>query len=323
LLAIQKERVTQNKKKPTMTPCGVMTPAQPPAQPPTESSETEEWIWVKRYMRTVEDQRFGEDLQAKQAEEFFKDYMKMVEGRKKRQTERELCRLMWAWIVLKRRHERRHRKGKDVEKIEATTPTRKVKARTPESPSNPADELRTTSKELLQTEMDNEIKQAAMEEQPQARIIWLKQRKRELEQSFHKSQIKHHRVEFQGVLNDIKRRKGMNGKLSVIIQQLKRKPKKKRYESVFEAALLEDWEGWGAEADEADWYTGWYDWHDNNQPAVTKQKTIMKQDAEEIKARYRMTMMAADKAIQDARAATATTDENSNSYFWHRGRPPE
>jgi hypothetical protein len=278
--------------------------------------------------------------QVSDAIEIFTDYMKMIDGRKRRQTEAEKCKLKLAWMILRRRHERRH---EQAETIAVATPPRKIKTRSPESPTNPMEELRMTHKEINA-------------EEKQAKIARLKQRKRTLERSFHETQINQHRVKFkfQAVLNEIKTRKGMNGKISVIIKQLKmmhkNKQKKKRYESIFEAALLEDWEGWGAEADEADWYddkydwydAGWYDWQDDNQPAVpavTTQKATTKETQQprkqytELQRKYTKLMTAANRALVEADEAVeqpyhwfrdTTMDENDNNhYFWHRGRPPE
>jgi hypothetical protein len=324
----------------------------------TETMESqEEWAWVKRVMGTVPVGDGSEEEQAEQAVGLFKDYTKMVDGRKKRQTERELCRLMWAWLVLRRRHERREKKISEgsimIKTAGATllgTPKRVNKTATPRSPTNPIEELRQATE--AQTNSMEEERILRNEE----KIERLKQRKRELERGLYTSQIKHHSVKFQGVLTDIKRRKGLNGKVSVIIRQLKRKPKKKRYESVFEAALLEDWEGWGVEADWDDWNwnendeadtypmraeTERFDWYDNNQPEVKatkekKQLTAQEKRAISLRYKYRNAILAADKVMQDAQEAidqpspwfgeyeAEITDGNDNNhYFWHRGRPPE
>jgi hypothetical protein len=247
-------------------------------------------------------------------------------------------------MVLKNRYEKRQKQGNNKIKmmdITVTTPLRiRGLEKQPKSPNNPIDEMEEahkTTRELWNSE----------EGQAQERIASLKQRKRMLERGLHTSLINHHRVTFQGVLNDIKKGKGMNGKVSVIIRQLKKKPKKKRYKSVFEAALLEDWEGWGTKADWYDWHENntveaeWYDWRDDNQPVATatatkkaKQLTIQEKKKVSLRHQYRQTILEADRVLYEAQEAikqpapwveaTAATDGNDNNhYFWHRGRPPE
>jgi hypothetical protein len=116
----------------------------------------------------------------------------MVDGRKKRQTERELCRLMWAWIVLKRRHERRQerrnltatlpQKEASMKKDVSKPPRQTNKPGMPRSPTNPMDETRITSRSMKsRTKFQEELWQQC-----------LRQRKRILEREFRSSKIKAH-----------------------------------------------------------------------------------------------------------------------------------
>jgi hypothetical protein len=137
--------------------------------------EEEEGAWIKclgaqedwiHFRRQVE-YKSKEEEEVTQAVDICKDYLKMVDGRKKRQTEKKLCKLMWAWIVLKRRHERRQ-KWRNVtapppsleaeERVEmikvATTPTRKMKATLPKSPTNPIEE---THRPSMETTAETEV----------------------------------------------------------------------------------------------------------------------------------------------------------------------
>jgi hypothetical protein len=308
------------------------------------------YAWVNRFMNPV-DYKCEEDDQAAQAVELYKDYMNMVEGRKKRHTERELCRLWWAWIVLRRRHERRVRTSKmetviswkRTAKATASTPPRK-QIRQPESPSNPIEELRMARKA-------NRIE----EHNKQMKIACLKRRKVNLERWFHLKMIKQHKIGFQKVLTEVEKGRTPRqikkiNKKNKKKRKKKKQKKEKRYKTVEEAAFWEDWEGW--ESDEMEIYQEeiedqlieWIEWCnsdveaegydclDNNQPAVTTTEAPKKQYTD-MERKYIKIMTAAQRAITEATIAVETPfywfrdetmDEvDNNHYFWHRGRPPE
>jgi hypothetical protein len=348
ILAINNNRVqtkTNKKQQPTMTPASSVMERSKTAKEQTdqEGEEADEEAWDKcfgaalqeewlRFRRQVE-HKSKEDEQAEQGVALFKDYLKMVDGRKKRQTESELCKLLCAWIVLKRRHERRQKwrsvtaqdservemiegattptrktnmiegaaettprttnkkESREDTKIEVATPTRRMKARTPESPTNPIEELR-----------------QATEAQWQIRIADLRSKKRTLERWFHASQIKIHQVRYKRVLEEATK------------QAMARQKKQQ---------ILKSNSNQQVDAE-------WYDWQSNNQPTVTAKTQQLMKKRITLQYKYRQTILVADRALYEAQEAieqpfpwfeaTVTTDEeedDNNYYFWHRGRPPE
>jgi hypothetical protein len=320
--------------------------------PEATANSKEEYKWVKRFISPV-DYKCNEDDQAKQAVELYKDYMKMVDGRKKRHTEREYCRLWWAWIVLKRRHERRQRASATKQKRQqetsamVSTPPRK-KTRQPESPSNHIDELKmaiNTTKatigkyENIMEEFHRELKRTC-----------LKRKKVNLERWFRVKMIEQHKIGFQKVLIEVEKgktpRQIMRKEKKIRNKKNKNKKKEKRFKTVEEAAFWEDWEGW--ESDEIESYEeeiedqlmAWINWCeeveaeddclDNNQPTVTTEKSKQYTDMER---KYLKVMAAAQRALTEATIAVETPfywfrdetmdDVDNNYYFWHRGRPLE
>jgi hypothetical protein len=231
--------------------------------------------------------------------------MLMVEGRKTRQTERELCRLMWAWIVLRRRHERRAKKiaAKAAERkmIEAATPPRKTKAPPTEikSPTSVIEEMRMSGKERWNSESETrdqtQARKQATRLQMELHRACLKRRKQNLEKWFRSKMTEAHRVRYQRVLNEITKFKRQQWKPTRKIKD--KKTKKKRDNSIFERKMTT------------------------------------------IKYIYEQRIWAADRAMQEAQEAIeeptpwlawwyeeaneAMDVHNNNHYFWHRGRPPE
>jgi hypothetical protein len=288
-----------------MTPQGVMD------EEDGEEEEAKAWNkclraapheWI-RYRRQVDSEyKRKENKEAEQAVDLVKDYLKMVDGRKKRQTESELCRLMCAWIVLKRRHERRQKRWKEMEtssykkepredtQIEAATPTRKMKARTPESPTNPIEELRQTRSMTARTTFQAELRQHC-----------LRQKKRILERELRSSKIKTHQAQYARVL-------AAATKKATVIRNNQQ----------------------GVDAE-------WYSWHANNQPATaTKASAQLEKKRITLQYKYRQTILVADRVMFEAQEAIEqpfpwfgeyeaeiADDNDNNHYFWHRGRPPE
>jgi hypothetical protein len=69
-------------------------------------SEEDKWKLIRRVMEGLE-AAYRIETDQEQAVTLFENYMKMSDGRRRRHNESELRRLMWAWRVLKRRHEKR------------------------------------------------------------------------------------------------------------------------------------------------------------------------------------------------------------------------
>jgi hypothetical protein len=141
----------------------------------------------------------GEAGRVKQSIAIFTDYMKMIDRRKKRQTEAEKCKLLWAWTVLKNRYEKRQKQGDNGKKMTnvtamVTTPPRSGLKKKPKSPTNPIEELRRTSQQLTPTEFQVELKQAC-----------LRRKKVNLERWFRSKMIQQHRTSFQAVLEEMRK----------------------------------------------------------------------------------------------------------------------
>jgi hypothetical protein len=106
-----------------------------------------------------------DQLEGRQAVELLGNYTKMNDSSKKRHPERELRRLMWAWRVLKGRHEKRETAKREIAKEastkEASTPPRKMNT-TPRTP-NPIEKLRATSRKGRHEKKESEAREPAKE----------------------------------------------------------------------------------------------------------------------------------------------------------------
>ena len=153
-----------------------------------------------KMIETFEEEDGSGNGEVRQSIELFKDYLKMVDGRKKRQTESEKARLMLAWMILKRRHEKRQRTTTDMER-ETASPPRMKKMATPRSPTNPAEELRQTRQQLSPSSQFKGIKQE--EFYNQLKCMCLRRRKSNLERWFHSVKVQDHRVRFQPVIDEL------------------------------------------------------------------------------------------------------------------------
>jgi hypothetical protein len=281
------------------------TSAAPPAtedQTKVSEDKREEEAWVQRFGAQEEWIRFRqqveyrshskEDEEAIQAVDTFKDYLKMVDGRKKRQTEGELCRLMCAWIVLKRRHERRQKKWNGTTKV--STPPRPTKPRIPRSPTNPMEETRQTSRSMIaRTTFQAELRQHC-----------LRQKKRILERELRSGKIKTHGVKFQGVLDGIR------------TEDTRKKAMARRA-----AAAWDDWQNDNQPAATAN--------KDAKQSTLQKKAVSLRYKYLNAIRAADQVMQDAQEAIEQPfpwfgeYEADIADDNDDNHYFWHRGRPPE
>jgi hypothetical protein len=85
-------------------------------------SEEDKWKLIRRVMEGLK-AAYRIETDQEQAVTLFENYMKMSDGRRRRHNESELRRLMWAWRILKKRHEKRAER--EIAK-EEWTPTRQT-----------------------------------------------------------------------------------------------------------------------------------------------------------------------------------------------------
>ena len=290
-----------------------------------------------KMVETFEEEDGSGNGEVRQSIELFKDYLKMVDGRKKRQTESEKARLMLAWMILKRRHEKRQRTTTDMER-ETASPPRMKKTATPRSPTNPAEELRQTRQQLSPSSQFKGIKQE--EFYNQLKCMCLRRRKSNLERWFHSVKVQDHRVRFQPVIDELMKQSKCQAKIKMTNKQRKQK----RFSSIVEAAFWEDWEGWNDEdethnqlemlktireiqAASKEPQVKKKKRKQKNRKRQQKQKMVNQDEADRahhaeasdtIRLKYQLVISAADNVIQAAnKATTKTNSDNTTNYDNH------